>query len=340
MPLLALCAVLIGTGILAFFLTGLVRRYALSRLVDIPNLRSSHCEPTPRGGGLALVTAFFAGCLVTVTQGWVPANLSVPLLSGLLIAAVGFWDDHGHVPAHFRMAAHIAAASWALLALGGFSELPLGPTSLPLGWVGAAFALLWLVWLLNLFNFMDGIDAIAGSEVIFVAVAAAILMFWNAGSLAGVGVCSVLLAAATLGFLIWNWPPAKIFMGDVGSGFVGYSLGLLALVDMKTNGGGLGLPVWLILNGVFLVDATYTLLWRMVTGQKWYEAHRSHAYQKAAVILGGHGVVVKYVIVINLLWLFPLAVAAKIWPSFALAATLIALAPPLALAIGLKAGQR
>jgi Fuc2NAc and GlcNAc transferase len=256
----------VGIGLLAFFLTGLVRRYALNRLVDIPNDRSSHHAPTPRGGGLAIVAAFSGGCLLARTAGWITPELSIGLLSGLLIAAIGFWDDHGHVPARYRMGTHIAAASLALAGLGGFSELPLGTTTLTLGWIGAGCALLWLVWLLNLFNFMDGIDGIAGAEVIFVTVAAAILSYWRQGHLESAGVCGLLLASATLGFLIWNWPPAKIFMGDVGSGFVGYTLGLLALVDMKANDGGLGLPAWVILDGLFLVDATYTLLRRMGSG--------------------------------------------------------------------------
>ncbi len=316
-----------------------MRRYALRRLLDLPNARSSHRTPTPRGGGLALLLGFLAGCVLLTVLGRMSTGLLVLLLTGLPIGAVGFWDDHGHVPAHFRLAVHLTAAGAALLLMGGFPLMPLGLWSVDLGWLGSAVAMLWLVWLLNLFNFMDGIDAIAGTEVIFVAAAAASLIFWHGGQLDEVVLSLILLAVATLGFQFWNWPPAKIFMGDVGSGFVGYTLALLALSDMNRSGGGLGFPVWFILNGIFLVDATYTLLRRMASGQTWYEAHRLHAYQKAAAILGEHGRVVKFCTIINLCWLLPWAAAASVWQPLAFPIAVIALLPLVGVAVRLGAGR-
>jgi Fuc2NAc and GlcNAc transferase len=339
MPAIGFLAVSTGVFLLAFVLTGLVRRYAVARLVDVPNARSSHELPTPRGGGLGIVLAFFAGCLIASARAWLGTDLLLVLLSGVLIAAVGFWDDHRHIPARFRMAAHLAAAGLALFALGGFPDIPLGEAVVRSVWIGSVFAVLWLVWMLNLFNFMDGIDAITGSEVLFVAGAAVVLMLFRDGDIGPAALALSLLTAATFGFLLWNLPPARIFMGDVGSGFVGYMLALLALVDMRANGGGLGLPVWVTLNGVFLVDATCTLLRRFATGQRWYEAHRSHAYQKAALSLGSHAAVVKFGAVINLLWLFPLAVAELVRPGLAIPIAVIAVAPLIGLALRLKAGQ-
>lgn len=336
-----MCSWLVPLGVLAvsFLLTGIVRRYALRRLIDLPNARSSHRQPTPRGGGLSILVAFLGGCVLLTVAGRMSPDLLWLLLTAVPVGAVGFWDDHGHVPARFRMAVHVAAAATALLLLGGFPLLRLGTSTIELGWVGAVIGVLWLVWLLNLFNFMDGIDAIAGTEVMFVAAAAAWLMGWRDGHVGEVGTSLLLLAAATFGFQFWNWPPARIFMGDVGSGFVGYTLGLLALSDLNRNSGGLGFPVWIILFGVFLVDSTYTLLRRMAGRQRWYEAHRSHAYQKAAAIVGAHGRVVTFCIMINLLWLLPWAAAASVWTAAALPVAIIALLPLLGLAIRLKAGR-
>ncbi|MGY6215452.1 MraY family glycosyltransferase [Methylolobus aquaticus] len=328
-----------GVTIAAWLMTGLIRQYALRRLIDVPNDRSSHRVPTPRGGGLAVVLAFFAGCFAAVMSGAMsPAFLGL-LGSGLIVAGAGFWDDHGHVPAGVRLAAHTAAGTVAIGLIGGFPELPLGSWTLSLGWFGTGFALLWLLWSLNLFNFMDGIDAIAGTEAIFVAGGALALMAMQPEGLGATSAALAVLTAASAGFLWWNWPPAKIFLGDVGSGFIGYSLALIALADMRSPGGGLGLPVWVILNGLFVVDATYTLARRFITGQRWYSPHRLHAYQKAATILGGHRPVVIYALCINTLWLLPCAFAAQRWPNWAVPLLGIALLPLLTLVVRLKAGD-
>ncbi|MBM4200459.1 MAG: glycosyl transferase, partial [Gammaproteobacteria bacterium] len=246
---------------------------------------------------------------------------------------------HGHVPARFRLAAHAVAGGLAVGMLGGFRELPLGLTTVQLGWFGAAFALLWTIWLLNLFNFMDGIDALAGTETVFVAGAAITLMALRQEGVGPTGLALGVLASATAGFLWWNWPPARIFLGDVGSGFLGFALAVIALADMSGPGGGLGLPVWVLLNGVFLVDATYTLLRRIATGQQWYSPHRSHAYQKATVMLGGHRPVVAYVGLFNVLWLFPWALAATLRPGMAIPMLIVALFPLFAVTVWLKAGD-
>lgn len=323
----------------SFLLTGLARRYALDRLLDLPNARSSHSVPTPRGGGLAIVLSFFAGVTILTLTEEISARFLLLMMTALPVAAVGFWDDHGHVPARLRIVVHVAAAGAALALLQGFEVVPLGRWSFDVGVIGTVGAVLWLVWMLNLFNFMDGIDAIAGSEVIFVGTAAAGLSLVNEGGATEASQGALLLAAAAAGFQAWNWPPAKIFMGDVGSGFVGYALGALALVDMQRPGGGLGLPVWLILNGVFLVDATYTLLCRMIGGQRWYQAHRSHAYQKAAARFGGHRPVVTFCLMINLFWLLPWASVAAFRQDLAVTALVVSVSPLLMLARYLEAGR-
>ncbi len=317
-------------------LTGLVRRYALSRrLLDIPNRRSSHAVPTPRGGGIAMVTVFYLASLVLWWIGGISGDaLPAVLLAGALVVAVGCWDDLGHVPAGWRFVGHLIAGGLAVYWIGGFPSVQVGPWTVGFGLWGYAIGVVFAVWMLNLYNFMDGIDGIAGVELVSVA-AVAIILLWLGGaeSLAG---WLLLLVASTAGFLVWNWPPARIFMGDAGSGFLGFSLAVLALASAMS--GALNLWVWLILFGVFLMDATVTLVRRVWFGQTWYEAHRTHAYQHATRLCGAHLPVTLAVALMNLGWLFPLAWLASKWPSWGLLLTLGAWAPLVVLAYRFDAG--
>jgi Fuc2NAc and GlcNAc transferase len=318
--------------LVAVFTTRAVRGYAMRRLLDLPNARSSHAVPTPRGGGLGIVAGFAGAVVYLYGQARLPFDLLMALAGSLPVAAVGFWDDHGHVSARWRLLVQVGAAAWALYWLGGFESVTLAGARYDFGWFGTFLAGFFIVWLLNLFNFMDGIDGIAGTEAISVAVLAAFL----ATAAAGTGLVLVALAAAAGGFLVWNWPPAKIFMGDVGSGFVGFLLGVLAVRMAAT--GELSLTVWLILLGVFFVDATLTLLRRMAGGQRWYEAHRSHAYQHAAQRFG-HRRVTLAALAINLGWLLPLAALAVAWPRWEMVVLVMAYAPLIGLAVRLDAGK-
>lgn len=287
---------------LSLGLTGLVRRYALRRLLDVPNARSSHSQPTPRGGGLAILITLGVGLTQFTDQSWGPHSLKGALLGGLPLAVIGFLDDHFGVPARWRFLVQILSAIWVFWALGG--TLP--PDFMP-RWLLMALGVPLLVWLVNLYNFMDGIDGIAGSQALFVFCTAAFLMMTGKENAldAFEGSVALMAGASTLGFLIWNWPPAKIFMGDVGSGPLGFLIGVLALFSSAE--GVLALPVWLILNGVFLVDASLTLLIRLARGDRWYEAHRAHAYQHASRIFQSHLSVTRAVSLINVSWLLPLA---------------------------------
>lgn len=324
--------------LLSASVTYLVRGYALRRLLDLPNSRSSHQVPTPRGGGLAIVVAFALAGAVLYWQQRLPFDFLMALAGALPVATVGFWDDHGHVPARWRFLVQVVCAGWALYWLGGFGSISLGGSRYELGWLGNVLGGFFIVWLLNLFNFMDGIDGIAGGEAVTVVLSAALLLgLVPAGAAAGSVESLLALAAATAGFLAWNWPPAKIFMGDVGSGFVGFLLGVFALHSAMA--GELSLAVWLILVGVFFVDATVTLLRRMAGGQRWYEAHRSHAYQHAAVRWGSHRRVTLAVLAIDLLWLFPLAAGAAWWPRWEAAFLVLAYTPLVGLALRLDAGK-
>lgn len=315
--------------LVAILLTGLIRHYALSRkILDIPNHRSSHNTPTARGGGLSIVTAFFFATLYLLLNNTITPSCFFAVSSALPVAFIGFCDDHADVPARWRFLTHLLAACCALYFLNG---LPL--ILLNLDWMGYILAAFLLVWLLNLFNFMDGTDGIAASEAIFVSLSLAGYLYFIDTGLFNI---AVMLASAAFGFLLWNWPKAKIFMGDVGSGFLGLLLGILILLAAQQA--PVLLYCGLILFGVFVVDATYTLAVRFYDGQKWYQAHCSHTYQRAAK-LHGHLAVLLASWAINLFWLLPLSTLVFFHPNHALSGLLLAYMPLIYLANVFKAGQ-
>ncbi|WP_339461942.1 MraY family glycosyltransferase [Pseudomonas sp. EA_105y_Pfl2_R69] len=326
----------------SLFLTGALRRYALARsLMDIPNARSSHSVPTPRGGGVAIVVSFLLALPAMAGLGLVAWPLAWALLgAGAGIAVLGFLDDHGHIAARWRLLGHFAAAIWALFWLGGLPPVEVFGFVLELGWIGHGLAAVYLVWLLNLYNFMDGIDGIASVEAICVCLGGALLysLLGIAGSTQPTEIVApLLLAAAVAGFLFWNFPPARIFMGDAGSGFLGITLGVLSLQAAWVAPQLLW--SWLILLGVFIVDATFTLLRRLLRGDKVYEAHRSHAYQYASRRFGRHLPVTLVVGGINILWLLPIALWVGLGGVDGLLGLLIAYVPLLGLAVKYNAGE-
>jgi Fuc2NAc and GlcNAc transferase len=321
----------------ACMLTWFVMRLALRlAILDVPNERSSHELPTPRGGGVAIVFTVVGAWLLAAVYGLVDRQeVVVVAAGGLLVAAIGLADDRSDVPARWRLLVHLISAALLVAATGGLSEISLGGLSLDLGWVGALLALLYIVWMLNLYNFMDGIDGIAGIEAVTVAIPAAVL-FWVTGDTA-MAVVSATIGAASLGFLVWNWAPAKIFMGDVGSSFLGYTFGALAVVSHEVA--GVDIYAWSILLGVFIVDATVTLVRRVVARQRFYKAHRSHAYQHAVDRHGSHAAVSMAVGIINLGWLFPIAALVATGRIDGFYGIVIAYLPLLVVAVKYNAGK-
>ena len=323
-------------AVLSWILTAWLRRYALSRsLMDVPNARSSHSQPTPRGGGMAIVVAFlFALCIAFAMGMGVQTEYFYALSgAGALIALLGFLDEHGHIAARWRLLGHFTAAAWALFWLNGLPPVQILGHVVDLGWFGYLLAALYLVWLLNLYNFMDGIDGIASVEAVSVCLGG-VLMYGFIGH-SNMLLLLLLLAAAVAGFLFWNFPPARIFMGDAGSGFLGVVLGILSLQAAWTDASLLW--GWLILLGFFVVDATFTLFRRLLRGDKVYEAHRSHAYQYASRHFGRHLPVTLAVLAINFFWLLPIA----LWVvsgGEGLFGLLLAYTPLVILAIRFRAG--
>jgi Fuc2NAc and GlcNAc transferase len=255
--------------------------------------------------------------------------------AGSGIAILGFLDDHGHIAARWRLLGHFLASAWALYWLDGLPPITLFGIGLELTWFGDVLAVFYLVWMLNLYNFMDGIDGIASVEAICACLGAC-LLYWL-GGFESLIVAPLVLAMAVAGFLYWNFPPARIFMGDAGSGFLGIILGLLALQAAWASPELLW--GWLILLGVFIVDATVTLMRRLLRGDKVYEAHRSHAYQFASRHYGRHLTVTLGVAAINLFWLLPVAASVVLWNMDGALALIVAYVPLILLAIRFHAGE-
>jgi Fuc2NAc and GlcNAc transferase len=262
--------IIISVLLISFLLTWVVKYIALKKsIIDIPNDRSSHATPTPRGGGLAVVVAFFMGLTYYFFAGKIDKSLFYALLSGLPLTLIGFADDVIGLKPGVRFLVQFVCAGVALFFLGGLQSLQLANFNLKLIWLLTPVAFIAIIWSINLFNFLDGIDGYIGSEIIFIGIGVFLLTGDNIG---------ILLATSVGGFLIWNWPKAKIFMGDVGSTFLGFTIAVIAIHHQNTNIASM--PVWLILTSVFWFDATLTIIRRTKNKEKLSQAHRKHAYQR------------------------------------------------------------
>ncbi|MBL3538081.1 glycosyltransferase family 4 protein [Aminivibrio sp.] len=291
-----------GLALLSCIGTKLYINYARQKaILDIPNERSSHTLPTPRGGGVVFVALFLA--VILLCPFFFPREASLWLAlsgGGLAVAAIGWIDDRNPLPAWQRLGVHSMAVLWALYHLGGMPSLSMGFASLPLGYIGHVLAFIGGVWMINLYNFMDGIDGLAAGEAALVALAGA---FLTTGT--PVSVALFALAASVLGFLIWNWSPAKVFMGDAGSGFLGFAFFCFALSTENTN--TLPLLTWAVLVSVFAVDATLTLVMRARRRKRLSEAHRDHLYQQ--FIKAGY----PHAAVTGAIFLVTLLLSAAVW---------------------------
>lgn len=324
-----------GVFIAVVLLTGVIRRLALrAQLLDLPVSRSSHILPTPVGGGLGIALVYLALATYYYQSSLLSLSEYMALLGAAVIAVTGLVDDYQHLDIKWRMPLQLLAAIWSVWWLGGAPAIQFGSWVLPASWLLNILAIIALLWLLNLYNFMDGIDGIAGSELIFVN-ALSLIFVISVEDQALSGLMATLVGAGA-GFLVWNWSPARIFLGDVGSGFIGFSLGILALLSM--HHGSMQVWTWILLLGVFIADATVTLCRRYLRGEKWYEGHASHAYQNAARRYQSHAKVTISVVMINCLWLAPLAWCSVRFPQSGFYLVLIGLLPLVYLAIRNDAG--
>jgi Fuc2NAc and GlcNAc transferase len=319
----------------------LIRLSAWVGWVDSPNARSSHTIAMPRGGGLAIVISTLLTVPLILQGGrppidpWTMHGIVATLLLGLPVAAVGLMDDRTGVAPRWRLLTHALVVLTLLLWLAPLPGLLLAqgiampPVPLALGlWF---FGVAWV----NAYNFMDGVDGLAASQTLF--------MTLSAGTLSVIGspdtlphpitALMITIACTSAGFLWFNWAPARIFMGDVGSTWLGFMIFALAILTVRE--GWMNFGSWLILGAVFVVDTSLTLLGRIVRREKWLQAHRSHAYQQAVKKLEhtghdrtqAHRRVTLGITALNLIWLMPMAWAAQHWPSYNMALCMIAYLP-------------
>jgi len=298
-PLLFSLFFIMASFFLALGVTGVIKRVLLARAVlDIPNDRSSHKAPVPRGGGWALLVVLIPALIGAVV--FLDHDLRhVGLVAAVfLLAGVSWLDDRRHVSAGRRLSLHILAAC-----LGSFS---FPPEDMLLGgavpfWLDRTVMILGWAWFINLYNFMDGIDGITGVETISIATGLCLVMGAAGMDDPFVEFLTLILTGACLGFLAHNWHPAKIFLGDVGSVPLGYlaGFGLLSLAVVRQGGGGGHLAAALILPLYYLADSGITITKRALRGEKIWEAHRQHFYQHAALSAGRHDKVVVWIAAAN-----------------------------------------
>ena len=280
--------ILITTFTVTLILTILIRTIANKQeLLDHPNDRSSHSTPTPKGGGLAIIISFYIVITYLYVQSQVDTKLFFALLSALPVVIVSFLDDIYTLPAKIRFVIQLLSAVMAVVFLTGIESMNFTLFALEGSWVNI-LAVISIVWLTNLYNFLDGIDGYAGSETIFVGLSAYIL-FGNE--------LALILAIATVGFLVFNWHKASIFMGDVGSAPLGFIIAIFILNDAGT----MNFLPWLMLLSLFWFDATLTLVRRAKLKESLTQAHNKHAYQRLHQAGYSHAKVVIYATVVNII---------------------------------------
>ena len=328
-------------ALVAVLSAGVIRYGPRFGLLDTPVARSAHVAPKPLGGGAALAAPYFL-CVIWFVASAAISESALAYLGCLFIVVLGFSDDRWQLSSKVRLPVQFIVSVAAVRAIG-VDSVDFGFFSLSEPLTLSLLAVLSLVWLCNLTNFMDGIDGIAASQLLVTSLSCVVLLVGldaaagESGEHDVVVTLSVVLAASAAGFLLWNWSPASLFMGDAGSGFIGFALGLLALESLVTQ--RMSVWSWVLLLGVFIADTAVTLLVRIIRGERWYEGHSQHAYQILSRRLNSHPRLVGGVILINICWLLPLAWVAGILPHYGVLFATIGLAPLLLGCYRLGAGR-
>lgn len=273
----------------SFLLTYVIRLIALSKkIVSIPNERSLHVIPTPVGGGLAIVITWYIGITILFFYGIIERSLYFALLSGVILAIISFIDDIIELKPIVRLCFHFITAIIAFAFLQGLRQLIIPEVEFNYNFLIYPLAIVGIVWFINLFNFMDGVDGFASLEAITICLVIYIL----SGN-----IINLLLIACISGFLFWNLPKAKIFMGDVGSTQLGFILVILGIYFH--NSYQFSILNWIMLSSPFWFDATLTLFRRWRNGEKLSKAHRKHAYQRIVQSGFSHLKVNLWLLIIN-----------------------------------------
>lgn len=294
MKLILILGIIFFLGAMSFYVTYIVMRYAVkNKITVIPNARSLHDQPTPKGGGIAIVLTWYIGITVLYFTGIVEYRLFMALISGILLAVVSFIDDIRDLRPIIRLIVQFLTSILAFWFLGGLRPLIMPEISINYDLIIYPIAIIGMVWFINLFNFMDGVDGFASLEAIIVC-AVFFIFTWN--------LSAILLIACITGFIYWNWPKASIFMGDVGSTQLGFILVVMGIYYHNTF--DLSILNWIMLTSPFWFDATLTLFRRWRNGEKLSEAHRKHVYQRMVQACNSHEQVNIYLILINVFIIF------------------------------------
>jgi len=284
--------ILIGLFVLSFTLTYLVRKAAIKKsILDIPNHRSSHSIPTPRGGGLAIIIAWYIGLGTLYFLKNIELNLFLALISGSFLSVISIVDDIKNVKPKVRLLFQALSAAGALYFIGVIKPIDLFVFQIASPYILYPLFFITILWFINLFNFLDGIDghiAIAG-----VLIPLGLFLLSDSSVL-------LIMMVSVLGFLPWNWQRAKIFMGDVGSTLIGFNIIVLSL--WLRNTANVSLTIILVLSSLYWFDATLTLIRRFLNKEKLSEAHRKHAYQRIVQYGFSHQKTVLFAIIINIVF--------------------------------------
>lgn len=285
---MGLVALVLGVAILSALLCGAMQAPSSAlRVEDRPNHRSLHERATPSSGGLAIMAALLIGGLLAISAGylvWQPSFVYV-VFGFLALTALGYWDDHKHLGALPKLLPQMLVAAAGIAGGWYWQALPLPGDPLPWAeWLGRILSAIYILWMINLYNFMDGMDGLAAGQALFGFGGMAV--FGYLADHQAFVVANILVLAAVVGFWVWNFPPAKLFMGDAGSLPMGY----LAACFCLWGGSERIFPMWigLLLFAPFIVDATWTLVRRALQGKSLFQAHREHAYQRLVLTGWGH----------------------------------------------------
>ena len=302
--------------LISFALTYFIKEYAIKKsLIATVNERSSHTVPTPHGGGIAVAITWFGGLIYLYINNQIETTLFFALIIGAVIAIVGLVDDIVELSPKIRMIVFALVGATGLYIIGGLDVLTFGLFDISNTFITSVFAMLLILWYINLTNFIDGIDSYLGVNFIFLSVAG--LVIFGADYF-------VVLGVSVLGFLYWNWHKAKIFMGDVGSTLLGYTIAIITLYYANIQSQNLW--IWITFYGVFWFDATMTLVRRKLNGEKLSQAHKKHAYQRLTQSGWSHSKVTLYALGLNVVIFFLVYFIPNIAVSFAFSLVLLYLA--------------
>lgn len=338
--LLILFSIAMASGISITVVKVLIKNAHKLGVIDHPKERSSHTTPTPRGGGMSFLIAFMMTSMLLITFQLINYVEFIPLLICLpIVSLTGWFDDRSSLTARSRLFVQLICALFSLALITKFFALDIQASFLPIEsqFILRTLAILFIIWCINLYNFMDGIDGLAGSQAIFIALALAGFSYIE-GEYDFMYI-HLTLAASVFGFIIFNWNPAKIFMGDVGSYFLGFYFACMGILqDIE---GKIQLPTIGILMGPLIVDATYTLFARLLSGHKIFEPHKDHCFQHIVQKGKSHKQVATYYLLASIFWCLPMAILSELNNTpIRIGLWAISYAPLIAVCFYFKAGKK